>query len=144
MDRDFKGIWIPKEIWIDKRLTALDKFIYAEIDSLDTDSGCFASNQYLAEFCQCSERKVTSSIKKLVDVGLIKIESFNGKKRVIRVEKSARQGRKKCEAGSQNLRGSYNKRNIVRNIVDNTERSYDLEKAKENSLKKPEYKRKTV
>ena len=54
MDRDFKGIWIPKEIWLDERLNALDKIILAEINSLDGEDGCYASNQYLAEFCQCS------------------------------------------------------------------------------------------
>ena len=33
MDRDFKGVWIPKEIWLCKELSALDRVIYAEIDS---------------------------------------------------------------------------------------------------------------
>ena len=99
MDRNFKGIWMPSELWLDDRLTAIEKFIFAEIDSLDDgENGCFASNEYLAEFCRCSERKVTAAIKKLVETGYIIIESFNGRKRVIRVAKNARQSRKKCEA----------------------------------------------
>ena len=144
MDRNFKGIWMPRELWLDDRLTAIEKFIFAEIDSLDDgENGCFASNEYLAEFCRCSERKVTAAIKKLVETGYIKIESFNGRKRVIRVAKNARQSRKKCEAESQKMRGSYSSRKIVNNIVDNSySRSYDLEKAREKSLKKPEYKKK--
>ena len=27
--RDFKGIWIPKEIWLDDDLNATDKIIFA-------------------------------------------------------------------------------------------------------------------
>ena len=34
-ERDFKGVWIPKEVWLDERLSMLDKGIFAEIDSLD-------------------------------------------------------------------------------------------------------------
>ena len=48
--RDFKGIWIPKEIWEDKRLSANQKIILMEIDSLDaTEEHCYASNEHLAE-----------------------------------------------------------------------------------------------
>ena len=25
MERDFKGVWIPKEVWLDERLGILDK-----------------------------------------------------------------------------------------------------------------------
>lgn len=107
-DRDFKGIWIPKEIWLNKNLTALDKVIYAEIDSLDNENGCYASNKYLAEFCGCSERKVSDTISKLKSLGLITVAEveFDGRHRIIYIEKSAMQGRKICDAGSQNLQHS--------------------------------------
>ena len=66
-ERDFKGVWIPKEVWLDTRLSALDKIIFVEIDSLDSEEkGCFASNKYIAEFCQCSETKVSKSISLLI------------------------------------------------------------------------------
>jgi hypothetical protein len=53
--REFKGVWIPREVWLDRRLNALEKVILIEIDSLDsTERGCYASNKYIAEFCQCS------------------------------------------------------------------------------------------
>lgn len=84
-DRDFKGIWIPKNVWLDTRLSALDKVILAEIDSLDQgDRGCFASNKHIADFCQCSEWKVSTSISKLVDCGYLKIKSFDGRQREIK------------------------------------------------------------
>ena len=34
-DREWRGIWIPKEVWLDERLSALEKIILFEIDSLD-------------------------------------------------------------------------------------------------------------
>ena len=98
-DRDFKGVWIPKEIWIDTNLTLLEKCIYVEIDSLDQGAGCFATNAYLAEFCNCSERKVTEAIFKLDDYGLIWVET-KGRQRLIHSE-----GSRICYAGSQNLLG---------------------------------------
>ena len=85
IERDFKGVWIPCEIWLDERLNALDKIILAEIDSLDQgDGGCWASNQYLAEFCQCSVTKVSTSISLLVKLGYIKVCSFDGRNRTLK------------------------------------------------------------
>lgn len=84
-DREFKGIWIPREVWLDERLNALEKIILAEIDSLDnSEDGCWASNEYIAEFCQCSSWKVASSISKLVKLGFLKVVSFDGRRRKIK------------------------------------------------------------
>ena len=69
-NRDFKGVWIPKIVWLDTRLNALDKVILTEIDSLDQgERGCYASNKHIADFCQCSERKVSESVSKLTKYG---------------------------------------------------------------------------
>ena len=85
MERDFKGVWIPKEIWLDERLNALDKIILTEIDSLDCgEDGCYASNEYIAKFCQCSEWKVSTAISKLIDLGYIKALSFDGRTRKLK------------------------------------------------------------
>lgn len=84
-ERDFKGIWIPRDVWLDNRLTALDKIILAEIDSLDTtEEGCYASNEYLSKFCQCSEWKVSNSIKTLINYGYLYLKKFDGKKRFLK------------------------------------------------------------
>ena len=76
MDRGFKGIWIPKEIWLSKELTIQEKVMLAEIDSLDNGEGCFATNEYFADFMGLSKdraRKIISSLKDkgYVDVMLI-------------------------------------------------------------------------
>ena len=84
-EREWRGVWIPKEVWLDERLNPLEKVILFEIDSLDkTDSGCFASNEYIAKFCQCSEWKVSNAITKLVSLGYIRIAAFDGRKRTIK------------------------------------------------------------
>ena len=66
-DRAFRGVWIPREIWLDDRLNALEKFILVEIDSLDSgEDHCWKSNENLAEFCQCSATKVSNAVSKLI------------------------------------------------------------------------------
>lgn len=72
MDYDFKGVWIPKEIWLDKNLTLQEKVLLSRICYLDKDDGCFASNQYFSEFIGVSKTRVSLIIKKLIDKGYIK------------------------------------------------------------------------
>lgn len=105
-ERDFKGVWIPKDIWTDTNLSILDKVIAVEIDSLDKgDKGCYASNKYFAEFCNCSESAISKSISKLIDYGLIYIEKFDGRQRTLRsrVSISASLPSKIYEADWQNM-----------------------------------------
>lgn len=103
--RDFKGVWFPAEVWLDERLTALEKIILIEIDSLDGEDGCFASNEYLARFCQCSQSKVSSAISKLKKLGYIRVRSFDGRKRILEscLSVSITQTPKIKKAGTQNL-----------------------------------------
>lgn len=80
--RDFKGIWIPKELWFDSRLTPDEKVLAAEIDSLDHEKDhCYARNAYFAAFFQCNERKIKEMISKLKKLGFISEVSFDGRTR---------------------------------------------------------------
>ena len=83
--RDFKGIWIPREIWLKRELNLLDKVVLSEINSLSNDGSCTASNEEIADSCKCSERSVSSSIARLIKNGFIKKESFDGRTRVLKV-----------------------------------------------------------
>lgn len=108
VERAFKGVWIPKEVWLDDNLTFLDKVILVELDSLDNDDGCYASNEYLAEFCKCSIRKVSAAVAKLQRLGYLQVIEFDGRRRKLHVllgclAKSARLSSKKCEAESQKM-----------------------------------------
>ena len=104
-NRDFKGVWIPKEIWLNENLTMIEKVILIEIDSLDNEEHCSAGNEYLAQFCQCSIPKVTKAIKKLVDMGFIEVISFDGRHRKIRscIIKNMTQTNKKYDADSYKI-----------------------------------------
>nr|DAU66796.1 MAG TPA: helix-turn-helix domain protein [Caudoviricetes sp.] len=107
--RDFKGVWIPKKVWLDTRLNALEKIILTEIDSLDNgEKGCYASNEHLAEFCQCSKTKVSTAIRKLIDCGYIYVQNFDGRKRELksRLSNFERQNIKNCKAEYHNLKES--------------------------------------
>lgn len=105
-NRDFKGVWIPKEVWLDERLSALDKIILTEIDSLDGERGCYASNKRLADFCQCSESKISKSVSLLIELNYIYVESFDGRKRILRsrLSKNNNQTSKNYDAGEQKKR----------------------------------------
>lgn len=83
--RAFKGVWIPKQVWLDKRLTPLERCILMEIDSLDNDECCFASNKYIAATLGCSVTSVAQTVTKLKKLGYVKLLGFNGRVRRLKV-----------------------------------------------------------
>ena len=72
--RDFKGVWIPKEIWLSTDLKVMEKLILVEIDSLDNEDGCFASNEHFSKFFSLSKNRCSEIIKSLEKKGYIKID----------------------------------------------------------------------
>ena len=82
--RDFKGIWIPAEIWLNKSLSFFEVILLAEIDSLAKDEGCSASNAYFAEFLGVSETYVSKAISSLARKGLVYQSAFNGRNRILK------------------------------------------------------------
>lgn len=86
MNRDFKGIWIPKEIWLSDEMTTVEKVIFAEINSLDGPDGCFASNEYLSKKIGVNISTVTRAISHLKEIGLIRHEGFDGRTRILKTD----------------------------------------------------------
>ncbi len=86
MNRDFKGIWIPREIWLNKNLSTFAKNLWGEIHSLHDREigGCYASDAYLTEFMDTSDRNLRRYLKELKDAGLLENISFNGRERVMK------------------------------------------------------------
>lgn len=109
--RGFKGAWIPEQVYLDRRLSAIEKMIFIEIDSLDTGGGCFASNKYLAGFCQTSERTISRAVAHMIELGYVQVVSFDGRKRVLRSNLgcAAKQPRQIGEAEEPNWRASKNR-----------------------------------
>ena len=86
--REFKGIWIPAEIWLKKELSVLERGLYAEIDSFDrTGSGCYAGNDYFAEFFGVSAPSIARAIKKLLKKEVIVRAGYRNRKRILKVNK---------------------------------------------------------
>ena len=84
-ERAFKGIWIPREIWLESHLTAVERVLWAEIDSFTGQgSSYYKTNQQAAEELGISVRNVSRVIKRLEELGVIEI----GKKGVRRVLRS--------------------------------------------------------
>jgi DNA-binding Lrp family transcriptional regulator len=73
MEREFLGVWIPKEIYLNKELTPTDKLLLAEITSLAKNGECFASNQHFSEFLGISKSQVSRLITKLVRLNFISV-----------------------------------------------------------------------
>lgn len=119
--RDFKGVWIPKRVFLDERLNAIEKIILIEIDSLDAEDseGCYASNEYLANFCKCSMTKVSTSISKLIKLGYLYVSKNDGRKRYLksRLSNSESQDFKKSEPDLPKMKESNNSEEYSRDEI---------------------------
>lgn len=61
----FSGVFIPREVLLDADISASGKIIFAIIQSLDNEKGCFASNIYIGEMVGLSESQVRANICEL-------------------------------------------------------------------------------
>jgi len=109
MERQFKGIWIPAEIWEATDLTWNEKIVLMEIDSF-TAAGkdCYISDDYIGELVGVSPRTASSMVSKLVRLGYVIRTRSDGRHRFLKSAIFAEQPRKICEADTQNLRKTYN------------------------------------
>lgn len=140
VSRDFKGIWIPKEIWLDKNLTAQEKLFLAEIDSLDNSEGCFASNAYFAEFFGLSKDRASRVISSLAEKGYItnniiyKEGSKEIEKRVLKVSVKAQIctgestdrgiGENAKDITKNNITKNYNYKDIIDYLNEKTGKTF--------------------
>lgn len=85
MSRDFKGVWIPKEIWLNPNLSLVEKLLLGEIDSLDQGEGCFASNKYFSIFFKQKNQSIANALTILRKKGFIIDRKFDGRRRWISV-----------------------------------------------------------
>lgn len=121
MERDFKGVWIPKEIWLDENLTWMEKLLLVEIDSLDKEKGCFASNAYFGKFFQLSGSRISEIIKGLVEKGYITTFLMYDGKQVKQRVLTPTIPIRKSEGGIRNTEEGYSeKAKDINTIVNNT------------------------
>lgn len=79
--REFLGIWIPAEVWLDQRLTMTEKAFLAEIESFTKNGKTFhKSNDTIRKEYGITPKTVQRIIKKLMELGLLECY-FNGRVR---------------------------------------------------------------
>ena len=72
MERKFKGIWIPAELWNSKGLSLQEKCLIAEIDSFNE---FWMSNKAIGEFLGVSKDRAKQIVAKMKDSGIINVET---------------------------------------------------------------------
>jgi len=88
----------------------MEKLLLTEIDSLDNENGCYASNNYFAGFFQLSAGRISQIIKSLKEKKYVSCEYFYKKdskeieKRVLRILNT---GIKNTKKGIKNTKRGY-------------------------------------
>lgn len=132
-NRQFLGIWIPKEIYLNNDLSWTDKILVIEILSLDNERGCFASNNYFAEFLGVTKTTISTSISKLKELGFIEQISFDGRTRILKAayKKIEKQHIRKFKGSIQENLKHNNTENNTENKTIKKEKKY-IKKIDEN------------
>lgn len=124
-NRKFKGVWIPAEYWLDENLTIMEVVLITEIDSLDSENGCFASNKHFADFLGVTSGRASQLITDLKEKGYIKTTyttNNNVTQRIIRVVNKLNTPVKKLNRGIKNTKGVF-KKCVTSNTSSNTSNS---------------------
>lgn len=72
--RDFKGLWIPQDVYMDNKLTRTERDALVEIINLCSLGDCFASNKHFAECLGIAKGTAANVIYSLRKKGYIEIE----------------------------------------------------------------------
>lgn len=111
--RQFTGVWIPRHIVEDNRLNWTERALYAEISCYDE---CFASNAFFAKRLDVSEKRISTMLSHLIELGYIIWVSFDGRKRVI----TSSQTRQKCLGRpDKNEKSDQTKMSSIDNNIEN-------------------------
>ena len=130
MEREFKGVWIPAEIWLDARLTLVEKALYAEIDSFSGNGKTFhKSNETIQLEYGVSRPTISKAIKKLQSLGFIEA-TFDGRTRHLTV-----QADRKIFTGSRKESFGQKEKNL-RAEGKNSTSTNTIERTVENTSKK--------
>lgn len=87
-----KGLWIPEQILYNNNLTYQEKLLLTFIFHLDTtDNHCYASNKYLGELMNCTEKTIANILSGLKKKNAIETVSWDGRIRKLKVSDNFRQ-----------------------------------------------------
>ena len=98
-----QGIWVPDEVLQNPCLTPNEKFVFSLIINLDqSERGCFARNDYIAKRLNISVTTASTAISKLIRLGYIRQDMFDGRYRHLKccLSKFERQSDTNAKAAS--------------------------------------------
>jgi hypothetical protein len=115
--RSFQGIWIDAGLWKDDNLSATQKFLFKEIESLDHGKGCYKKIEELARCAGITRRQAQYHIRILINKGYIFDAGCDGRRRYLKVLNTmCARGTKTaplalgCAGGTKNAPQTYEKR----------------------------------
>ena len=119
--RQFTGVWLPRELLLDKRLTAVDKILYAEIASFG-DKGCWKKSEELMSLCGVKKDAFIASCKRLIDFGYITQSREYGRMRRKSTLGFSEQSEKPADEQSEKPADEQSEKPAVHidNTIDNT------------------------
>ena len=109
----------------------MEKLFITEINSLDKEQGCFASNNYFAKFFNVSPGRCSQIINSLIQKGYMSAEYEREgkeiKKRVLRILNTPI---KNSKGGIKNIKDEYlendkDNNTLINNTINNTKESFD-------------------
>jgi DNA-binding MarR family transcriptional regulator len=80
-----KYVKMEPELFLNPKLNKTDCLVFCMIEFKDGENHCWASNKYIADFLDVSSTTVSTSISRLKDEGYIREVSFDGRKRVLKI-----------------------------------------------------------
>lgn len=142
--REFQGVWIPREIYLREDLSWTEKILLIEIQNFcNGEKGCFASNEYFAKFLNCSVGSIANMLTKLRNLGLVETINFDGRKRILQTNLYEGRVHKNMKSAFINL-GTHTSQNYehinidVTNKVNNTNNKEKIIKKESSQIQIPD------
>ena len=127
MNRDFKGVWVNKDLWLRQGLKCTARCFLVEIDSLDKGNGCWAKNQHFSIMFGISKNRVSEIIKQLAADNLIIIWYENEDGEDIRYLRVLEAVEKSTTQSKNRLNQSKNRLSQSKNRLPNNRTEYNIE-----------------
>lgn len=74
-ESNFKGIWIPKEILLDEKLTDKEKIVLSIVISFSEDNKtCYVGNRYLSKLLNVTQNRASKIVSSLQEKGYVDVK----------------------------------------------------------------------
>ena len=74
-ESNFKGIWIPKEILLDEKLTDKEKIVLSIVISFSEDNKtCYVGNRYLSKLLNVTQNRASKIVSSLQGKGYVQVQ----------------------------------------------------------------------